>query len=109
MLLYAIDLGIFTRPGSDFIFSEKLRPGKVQIDTKIFRDHWEKLRRSLRMSREWKFYSLKDTGITAMLQANLPAIDVRDQARHSSLAITDIYAAHATKANAAILDMDGAL
>lgn len=109
VLLYAIDLGIFTNPSSYFIFSEKLRPGKVQIETKLFRDHWEKLRRSLRMKREWKFYSLKDTGITAMLQANLPAIDVRDQARHSSLAITDIYAAHTTKANAAILDMDGAL
>lgn len=106
---YAIELGIFDRPSTDFIFSEKLRPGKVKIDTKLFRDHWEKLRRSLRMNREWKFYSLKDTGITAMLQANFPAIEVRDQARHSSLAITEIYAAHSTRANAAILDMDGAL
>lgn len=43
---------------------------------------------------EYKFYSLKDTGITDLIgQLGDPRI-VRDQARHHSIAITDIYTPH---------------
>lgn len=109
VLLYAIDLGVFSAPMTDYIFSEKLKPGPVEIDPKIFRDHWSKLRKPLRFRKEWKFYSLKDTGITAMLRGNMTTIEVRDQARHSSLAMTEIYAEHCEKRNADIFDLDGAL
>lgn len=109
VLLYAIDLGIFSAPETDFIFSSNLRPGTQEIDPKIFRDHWEKLRKALHMRKEWKFYSLKDTGITAMLKAKMPAIDVRDQARHSSLSITEIYTDHSEDVNPEIFKLDGAL
>ena len=44
-----------------------------------------------------------------MLRANMPAIEVRDQARHSSLAITEIYTDHKGKVNPDILNLDGAL
>lgn len=106
---YGIELGIFSAPGNDFIFSIGLKPGKVPIDPKIFRDHWEKVRKALRLKKEWKFYSLKDTGITEMCDNNMATIAVRDQARHSSLAITDIYTRHNGKANQEIVDLDGAL
>jgi hypothetical protein len=36
-------------------------------------------------------------------------IAVRDQARHSSIAITDIYTNHKGKANPDIVGLDGAL
>ena len=84
VLLYAMELGVFSAPAEDFIFSYGLRPGTKEIDPKHFRDHWDNLRKPLKLRKEWKFYSLKDTGITAMLKAKMPAIDVRDQARHSS-------------------------
>lgn len=109
VLLYAVELGVFSAPMDDFIFSYRLRPGSVEIDPKHFRDHWDNLRKPLGLRREWKFYSLKDTGITAMLKAKLPTIEVRDQARHSSLSITEIYTEHSDEVNPDIFKLDGAL
>lgn len=109
VILYAIELGIFSRAMDDYVFSYNLRPGPVEIDPKHFRDHWDNLRKPLGLNKEWKFYSLKDTGITAMLKAKFPAIEVRDQARHSSLAITEIYTDHSEDVNPDIFNLDGAL
>lgn len=109
VLYYAASIGVFSAPMSYYIFSYGLKPGKVEIDPKHFRDHWDNLRKPLGLRKEWKFYSLKDTGITEMLRANMPAIEVRDQARHSSLAITEIYTDHKGKVNPDILNLDGAL
>lgn len=109
VLLYAIEIGVMSAPQEDYIFSYNLRPGKAQIDPKHFRDHWDNVRRALNLKPEWKFYSLKDTGITEMCDNNMATIVVRDQARHSSLAITDIYTRHNVKANKDIVNLDGAL
>lgn len=109
VLLLAIDLGVFAAPSDYYLFSEKLVPGNVQIDTKIFRDHWSSVRSALNFPKEYQFYSLKDTGITEMLDNNLTSIAVRDQARHSSLAITEVYTRHMQEANKVLLDWDGAL
>ena len=109
VLHYAIDLGIFNSPSGDYIFSEKLLPGPTQIDTKIFRDHWKKVRKALNLKKEWQFYSLKDTGITEMLDSHIASITVRDQARHSSLAITELYTRHMRKANKDVLEWEGSL
>ena len=110
VLKYALELGIFSEPIQYFIFSDGLRPGRKEIDPKIFRDHWGKLRKPLGLLREWKFYSLKDTGITEMLKSQkVSTIEVRDQARHSSLSITDIYAYHSDLVNPDIYDIDGSL
>ena len=106
---YAVSLGVFSAPMDDFIFSYGLKPGSVEIDPKHFRDHWDNIRKPLGFRSEWKFYSLKDTGITAMLKAKMPTIEVRDQARHSSLAITEIYTDHNEDVNPDIFNMDGAL
>lgn len=91
VLLYAVDLGVFKAPMSYYLFSEQLKPGKEQIDTKIFRDHWAKVSKKLKLKKEWKFYSLKDTGLTQMAKCKLAPKLIKDQARHSSLAITEIY------------------
>ena len=109
VLLYAIELGVFSASSDDYVFSYHLKPGPIEIDPKHFRDHWENLRKALGLKKEWKFYSLKDTGITAMLKSKMPAIDVRDQARHSSLSITEIYTDHTTEVNPEIFELDGAL
>ncbi len=109
VIFYAIGLGIFNKPMDTLIFSDGLYPGYNQIDPKIFRDHWEKVRKALKLKREWKFYSLKDTGITAMCDAKVASIAVKDQARHSSLAVTEIYLNHDRPADPDILELDGAL
>lgn len=110
IIYYGIELGIFSAPMGDYVFSSKLRPGSEQIDPKIFRDHWAKVSKALKLKKEWKFYSLKDTGITEMLESNVAApVKVKNQARHSSLAITEIYLNKIPKAMPEILELDGAL
>ena len=42
-----------------------------------------------------QFYSLRDSGITAMQRTGVLADQVRGQADHSSLEITSIYTKHA--------------
>ncbi|MDE6553181.1 MAG: tyrosine-type recombinase/integrase [Muribaculaceae bacterium] len=110
VLMLGIELGIFSAPMGDYVFSTKLRPGSEQINTKIFRDHWAKVSNALKLKKEWKFYSLKDTGITEMLRQNTTSpVNVKEQARHSSLVITEIYIGEHKEAVPEILELDGAL
>lgn len=86
------ELKVFDHPSQDYLFSDGCRPGKVWRDSKQFRDYWNHhVRKDLKLPKEYKFYSLKDTGITNMLRANTDPLSVRDQARHSSLLITNTY------------------
>lgn len=102
-----LDLEIFKHSGSEYLFSEGLMPGRTQIDTVTFRHHWDKVRSALNLPKSYQFYSLKDSGITEMLQKNVACIDVRDQARHSSLSITNIYASNVRPANEELRNYDG--
>lgn len=89
-----LDLNIFNRPGHYFIFSDGFRPGPKQRSEKMFRDWWaHHVRLDLKFPAQYKFYSLKDTGITNMLR-HYDTLSVRDQARHSSILMTDIYTPH---------------
>ena len=87
-----IELGVLEQPGDWYVFSDNFKPGRTHRDEKQFRDYWNNhLRKALKLPKQYKFYSLKDTGITNMLRANTDVLSVRDQARHSSILITDIY------------------
>jgi len=90
-----IDLKIFDSPGDYYLFSNKLKPGEDYRNEKQFRDFWlHYVRKPLKLPEKYKFYSLKDTGVTMMLRANTDILSVRDQARHSSILITDTYTPH---------------
>lgn len=87
-----VELKVLEKPSDWFLFSDGFRPGVEHKDDKQFRDFWNNhLRKALELPKQYKFYSLKDTGITNMLRANTDVLSVRDQARHSSILITDIY------------------
>ncbi len=87
-----IELGVLSAPGNHYLFSEGFMPGRERWSEKAFRDYWHlHVRKDLGLPKQYKFYSLKDTGITNMLKANTDILSVRDQARHSSILITDIY------------------
>jgi len=89
-----IDLNIFDNPGSYYLFSDNFMPGIDYKSEKQFRDYWSRtLRKALNLPSTLKFYSLKDTGITSMLKS-YPSLTVRDQARHSTILMTDIYTPH---------------
>ena len=106
-----IDLRIFDSPGQFFLFSNDFRPGKERRTEKAFRDYWSRyIRTNLNLTDRYKFYSLKDTGITNMLRANTDILTVRDQARHSSILITDIYTPKdIQQANQLLLNYKGVL
>jgi len=90
-----IDLKVFDNPGNYYLFSKKLKPGQEYQNEKQFRDFWHHyVRKPLKLPDKYKFYSLKDTGVTMMLRANTDILSVRDQARHSSILITDTYTPH---------------
>lgn len=98
ILKLMIDLGVFSHPNSDYLFSNGFRPGSEYRSEKFFRDYWLKaVRKDLGFPERYKFYSLKDTGITNMLRQHIDTVSVRDQARHSSIDITNIYVPHDMK------------
>ena len=105
------DLRVFNNPGSYYLFGDDFMPGAERRNEKCFRDYWTRvLRKELNLSDRYKFYSLKDTGITNMLRANTDILTVRDQARHSSILITDIYTPKDIKeANKLLLNYKGVL
>lgn len=104
-----VELDTFNYPGRYYLFSNGFRPGEEWRDSKQFRDFWKNhVRKGLKLPAEYKFYSLKDTGITNMLRSNTDPISVRDQARHSSLLITNTYTPLDIKeANPLILNYKG--
>lgn len=106
-----IDLNVFSNPSHYYLFSDRFSPGEARKSEKMFRDYWcRNLRKALGFSERYKFYSLKDTGITNMLKANADVLSVRDQARHSSILITDIYTPKDIKeANKYIMNYKGIL
>ncbi len=106
-----VDLGIFDCPGGYYLFSEKFRPGTTWQSEKMFRDYWLRhVCKDLDFPPQYKFYSLKDTGITNMIKANHDVLTVRDQARHSSILITDTYTPKDIQAaNKALLNYEGIL
>lgn len=84
------ELGTLRAPKDWYLFSQRLRPGRTKLDSRMFRDRWARLRKRLNIPREYQFYSLKDSGIRDL--ANSAGIVIaRDQARHSSIAVTNKY------------------
>ncbi len=83
---------IKTANNDDYLFSDNnFQTGKKILNPKKVTDTWYSYQNSLKIGREFVFYSLKDTGITDLLQAGVPAIKVRNQARHHDIKITESY------------------
>lgn len=75
----------------DYIFSTDFKPGCRLYTTKNMLSFWQKMREQLSMPKTYHFYSLKDTGITEMLESGMPPKFVRDLAGHHSLSMTERY------------------
>ena len=108
VILLMIDLGVFNNPGDYYLFSSGFRPGVEYKSEKSFRDFWTRyIRKDLKFPAKYKFYSLKDTGITSMLK-KYDTVTVRDQARHADILMTDTYTPHdIQRANELIVNHEG--
>ena len=91
----------------DYIFSaNNFKPGTKQLHPKKISETWSKFRNKYQIPGEYQFYSLKDTGITDLLRKGIPAIKVRDQARHYDLRITESYTYRNDSFDEVIKDLD---
>ncbi len=87
-----LDLGVLACRSDWYLFSKGFRPGPEYHAAKHFGDFWTlKMKKALKLPPEYKFYSLKDTGITDLIRDKTDLLSVRDQARHHSLQMTDLY------------------
>lgn len=90
LLKVMIDQGIFSHPSQDYLFGKNLQPSGEQIAVNRFRQEWVRVRKALCFPDTYQFYSLKDSGIRDL--ANAEGIVVaRDQARHSDISVTNRY------------------
>ena len=77
---------------TDFLFStESYKPGPKKMNIRKIQNSWDKLRLKINLKKEYQFYGLKDSGITDLFLAGLPAIAIKNQARHSNISITELY------------------
>jgi integrase len=74
-----------------YLFSDDYRPGKKMKTTRDTGRTWSNMRKAIGLPSTYQFYSLKDTGITEMLEAGVPAKMVQELADHHSLEMTQKY------------------
>lgn len=85
-----IEQHVFDHPSQEYLFGHDLCPGPRQININQFRLEWVKVRKALNFPDSYQFYSLKDSGIRDLANAE-GIIYARDQARHSDVAVTNRY------------------
>lgn len=85
-----LDLKIFSQPSHYYLFGKGFKPSKEKTTTRVYRNYFYKVRAALKFPETYQFYSLKDSGIRDL--ANAEGIVVaRDQARHADISTTNKY------------------
>ena len=76
-----------------YIFSDPktYTPGPRAMAPTRIAEMWKRMRSELKLPESYQFYSLKDTGITEMLEAGVPPKFVKELADHHSLEMTERY------------------
>ena len=91
VMRYLKDLQKLDCTSDAYIFSTDFKPGVRLYTTKNLFAVWQRMREELSMPDSYHFYSLKDTGITEMLESGMPSKFVKDLAGHHSLTMTERY------------------
>jgi len=85
-----LDLGIFNYPNDFYLFGSKFKPSKEKYGAYQFNIRWKAMRKALNWDDCYQFYSLKDSGIRGLANAQ-GVVVARDQARHSDISTTNKY------------------
>lgn len=85
-----VELETFNHPDTFYLFGRGFIPSEKKAEGRIFREYFVKVREALKWPDYYQFYSLKDSGITNTIDAVGLTI-AKDQARHSSVAVTNKY------------------
>lgn len=90
-----LELDIFAHPGQWLLFDNTLAPAPPHThinNGSAIRDRWTLMREALHLPRKYRFYDLKHSGITDMVNSEtLSARQVQMQARHHSIQMTERY------------------
>lgn len=80
-------------PATYYIYADRntYAPGPKKMAPTRIAETWKRMREKLELPASYQFYSLKDTGITEMLEAGVPAKYVKELADHHSLEMTERY------------------
>ena len=108
VLRLMVELNIFDAPSHYFLFGENLKPGPAMTYLNSFRYEWKKMRTALRWPDSYQFYSLKDSGIRDLANAE-GVVVARDQAGHSDVAVTNRYLKQGRAVPDSVKDFEGQL
>ena len=103
-----LELRVFDAPSHYYLFGRDMRPGKEMVYLNAFRYEWGKLRKALRWPKSYQFYSLKDSGIRDLANAQ-GVVVARDQAGHTDVAVTNKYLKAGHVVPASVKDFEGSL
>lgn len=91
-LAYLLAKHLQTAVMSDYVFSaNNFTSGSTQLNPKKISDVWEKMRQLFTIPKWFQFYSLKDSGITDLLNSGVASLRVKNQARHEEISTTEKY------------------
>ena len=85
-----LDLGVFNSPNDYYLFGKSFKPSREKVTTRVYRNYFNKVRAKLKFPDSYQFYSLKDSGIRDLANAEGIVI-ARDQARHADISTTNKY------------------
>lgn len=85
-----IDLKIFSHDTNCYLFGKDFKPSPQKSNPRIYRTYFNKVRTELKFPDVYQFYSLKDSGIRDLANAEGIVI-ARDQARHADISTTNKY------------------
>lgn len=85
-----LDLDVFKHPDTYYLFGSGFMPSDERIGSDQFNKRWKTMRKALKWSDCYQFYSLKDSGIRDLANAK-GVVVARDQARHSDITTTNKY------------------
>lgn len=81
-------------PNDWFLIGHDFCPDKEPCYHGLFKKRWIKIRRRCKLPEDMQLYSLKDSGITELLQSGLDPLTVMKAADHHDLTTTTKYASH---------------
>lgn len=90
ILKLMVELNIFARPSHYFLFGRMMHPSEKGATAAIFRNEFAKVRKELNFPDKYQFYSLKDSGIRDLANAE-GIVYAKNQARHSDISTTNKY------------------
>jgi hypothetical protein len=82
---------IFSHQSEYYLFSDSFLLGKLRHSEKQSSNYWNQINKIFTFPDYYKHYSLKDTGIIALLEKTCNPLLVRDQARNSNIPIIGFY------------------